>query len=315
MISEPLFSSDLLPLLVMPSEDESNIPLEKLVAPCKETLQARLTQHGAVLFRGFPLHVAADFQACVELFGAKSYSYVGGNSPRTKVLNDVYTSTEYPATEMISLHHEMSYSSNWPARLFFFCEIPAARGGETSLASSREVTQAIPDDIEQKFREKGLQYVRHFRSGMNIGKSWQATYQTEDRDELEDILRSQRCEFTWDSRGNLSVVTRCNAYAPHPRTGKELWFNQAEQWHPSALNPQLRTFFETNNMLAHDCRYGDGEPIADETLTQVRNIINSKKLLFPWQKKDLLVIDNMLMMHGRESYAGARKTLAFLSST
>ena len=56
-------------------------------------------------------------------------------APRTEVANKVFTSTEFAADQPIPLHHEMSYSHNWPSRLYFYCEEPAAEGGTTPLAS------------------------------------------------------------------------------------------------------------------------------------------------------------------------------------
>ncbi|MGO4775322.1 TauD/TfdA family dioxygenase, partial [Lysobacter sp. 2RAB21] len=67
--------------------------------------------------------------------------------------------------------------------------------------------------------------------------------------------------------------------------------------------------------LPHECEYGDGEPIEDDVLIEIRRALNTSKLLFDWQRNDLLMIDNILMMHGRESFKGERKTLAYLSAT
>ena len=61
-------------------------------------------------------------------------SYVGGDSPRTKLSSKIYTSTEYPADQQIVLHNEMSFSNNYPRYLFFYCELPSLQGGETPLA-------------------------------------------------------------------------------------------------------------------------------------------------------------------------------------
>lgn len=56
-----------------------------------------------------------------------------GDSPRTKVGGNLYTSTEYPPEFTISMHNEMSYAHRWPARLVFFCEIAPAGGGATPM--------------------------------------------------------------------------------------------------------------------------------------------------------------------------------------
>lgn len=85
----------------------------------------------------------------------------------------------------------MSYLPQWPRRLFFYSLVPAASGGQTSLASSKDVLRAMPTEIVRKFREKKIRYIRNFYSDIPFGKSWQKTYQTQDRGEVENIAAKQ----------------------------------------------------------------------------------------------------------------------------
>jgi alpha-ketoglutarate-dependent taurine dioxygenase len=279
----------------------------------QDQLRQLMHEHGGLLFRGFDVESAEDFNACVAALDAQAFDYVGGNSPRTRVAGDVYTSTEYPASETISLHNEMSYLPTWPRRLFFFSHTAAATGGQTSLASSTDLLNALPDHVVGTFQDRKLNYVRNFPANMKLGKTWQATYGTEDREEAEQLIRAQGSACTWASNGDLRVTTRCDALTTHPDTGATVWFNQAEQWHPSALHSELRKLFEARNMLVHHCEHGDGSPIDEAQLDIIRSCANRNKLLFGWQKGDVLMIDNILMMHGREPFTGSRKTLAYLS--
>lgn len=314
----PLFSpKEHHPIVITPSGERSHEALGRYLEDNRETLQQQLLRHSGILFRGFDLNSAEDFRACSEWLGARSFDYIGGNSPRTRVSPDVYTSTEYPATEAISLHNEMSYLPQWPSRLFFFSLIPAVSGGQTSLAHSVDVLRAVPDEIVRKLRDKKVKYIRNFQPDIPLGKSWQTTYQTESREEVEGIVASQGSTCEWKSNGALRVSTVCDAFTTHPQTSEEVWFNQAEQWHPSALNPTLRDMFEKmvgKGNLPHECECGDGEPLTDADMTHVRRALNDNKLLFDWQRSDLLMIDNLLMMHGREPFKGERKTLAYLSA-
>ncbi len=315
----PLFStSDHHPVVITPGADASRGALHEYLAASAEDIQTLLARHGGILFRGFGLSSAEDFRDCSERLGAKAFDYTGGNSPRSRVANDVYTSTEHPASEVISLHNEMSYLPNWPRRLFFFSAIPASAGGQTSLASSVDVLRAVPTEITEGLRRKKINYIRNLQSTIPLGKNWQTTYQTKDRSEVESIVAEQGSICEWRSDGTLRVATRCEACTTHPDTGEEVWFNQAEQWHPSALNPAIRGMFEQmvgKGNLPHECEYGDGEQLPEGALAEVRRALDRCKLLFDWQRGDLLMIDNLLMMHGRESFKGERKTLAYLSAT
>ncbi len=281
-------------------------------------MQQLLLKHGAILFRGFELNGAHDFRSFVERLGATPFEYIGGNSPRSRVAVDVYTSTEYPASQVISLHNEMSYLPRWPSRLFFYSVLAAKSGGQTSLANSGDVMRALPVEIVCKLRDKKINYIRNFHSNFPLGKSWQATYQTEDRAEVESTAAEQGSTCEWLPGGMLRVSTCCGALMTHPQSGEEVWFNQAEQWHSSALDPVTREMLEQmvgKGNLPHECEYGDGEPLEENVLAEIRQALDASKLLFDWQHNDLLMVDNILMMHGRESFKGERKTLAYLSAT
>jgi alpha-ketoglutarate-dependent taurine dioxygenase len=306
------------PVVITPDGDSSLQALHDYLGENEDQVQQWLLRHGGILFRGFGLDGAEGFRSSAERLGGRPFDYIGGNSPRSRVSTDVYTSTEYPASEVISLHNEMSYLPNWPRRLFFYSLIPATSGGQTSLANSADVLRAIPEPIRAKLRDKKINYIRNFQTEIPLGKNWQTTYQTQDRAEVESIVAGQGSVCHWGAKDALRVSTRCEAFATHPQTGEEVWFNQAEQWHPTALNPAIRGMFEQAlglGNLPHECEYGDGERIEDDVLIEIRRALNTSKLLFDWQRNDLLMIDNILMMHGRESFKGERKTLAYLSAT
>jgi alpha-ketoglutarate-dependent taurine dioxygenase len=310
--------SDRHPLLITPTADSSCEGLRDYLLTHRAPLHQLLLQHGGILFRGFRVVGPVDFEACAESLGARPYGYVGGNSPRTRVASEVFTSTEYPASEVISLHNEMSYLPTSPRRLFFYSHLPAKSGGQTSLANGLDVRSAMPEEIIAAFRKRGLKYIRNFKPNVPLGKSWQDTYSTTDQAEVAQLVARQGSECTWLPGGTLQVTTRCQALARHPETGQEVWFNQADQWHPSALAPRVRALYEGllgKDQLPHDCRYADDAPIEESVMAKIRQTLNQCKLLFDWKQCDLLVIDNILMMHGRESFTGERKTLAYLSQT
>jgi alpha-ketoglutarate-dependent taurine dioxygenase len=313
-----LFTCARHPIVITAAADASADGLRRVLQLHRDELDSLLQVHGGILFRGFALNGAEDFRACAECLGAQPFDYVGGNTPRTPIAQDVYTSTEYPASEVISMHNEMSYLPRWPRRLFFYSLVPAQKGGQTSLANSRDVLRSIPADIVSRLRAKKVNYIRNFQPAKRLGKSWQATYLTDIREEVEQIIASQGSTHAWLPNGVLRVTTHCEPMLAHPQTGDELWFNQVHQWHPSALPAPIRAMYEDalgTGHLPHDCAYGDGEPLEEEALSEIRRALETNKLLFDWQRHDLLMIDNMLMMHGREPFKGERRTMAYLSAT
>src|SRR6185312_1146952 len=118
---QPLFAAEHHPVAVTPTGERTTGALCDLLEQRREEIAALLIQHGSILFRDFLIEQPADFRACAQSSGARPFEYIGGNSPRTRVTDDVYTSTDFPGRDVIGLHNEMSYLPAWPRRIFFFC--------------------------------------------------------------------------------------------------------------------------------------------------------------------------------------------------
>ena len=44
-----------------------------------------------------------------------------------------------------------------------------------------------------------------------------------------------------------------------------------------------------------------------DVLSHIREAYEQEKIIFKWQKGDIMLLDNVLMAHGREPYKGERK--------
>jgi len=86
----------------------------------QEEVEAKLKDHGAILFRGFPLQTAADFDKFVCAFkGWKDLSYDDSLSfaVRIKRSNRICTTNEGKTGGLV-FHHEQAQSPKWPSNLF-----------------------------------------------------------------------------------------------------------------------------------------------------------------------------------------------------
>src|SRR5215469_5895483 len=115
-----------LPAVLTAGRGES---LEGLLRGLGPSLDAVLTKHGAVLFRGFSLTAQQFREVSAHLLGDSFRPYVGGTSPRKQVDERIYESTRFPRNLTLPLHNEMSYLPDPPRRIAFFCELPAESGG------------------------------------------------------------------------------------------------------------------------------------------------------------------------------------------
>jgi len=283
-----------------------------------ERIDADLLRHGAVLFRGFGIGDQETFQQTLARFACPLMEYVDGNSPRTKLTASVYTSTEYPPGYFISLHNELSYSKRWPARLFFCCVVAPEEGGETPLVDGRALLRELPREIVDQFRARGVRYVRNLHGGRGYGPSWQKTFQTEARTDVEALTGAAGAEAEWLDDGSLRLMQLGVGTARHPVTGEEVWFNQADQFHPSThpeelYRSMLALYKGREALLPQNATFGDGGEIPPAYLTTIRQVTRSNLAAFAWRQGDLLMVDNMLAAHGRNPFRGPRRILVSMT--
>lgn len=296
------------PCVIYPSGDVS---LVEWVAQRHGELADRLPHVGAVLFRGFDVVDAATLEAVIRSFGAELFT-ASGEHPREHVADGVFTPVFFAPDRKLLWHNENSFDRVGPGRIWFCCVRPADHGGATPIVDSRRVLTTLPDEIRDAFAARGVQYRRTFHPG--VGRSWQDIFKTKERDEVAEICRAEGTDFDW--RGDV-LRTRSNrpAVIAHPETGEQCWFTQAQHWHPACLDPETRTSLTAifGADLPRDCRFGDEGPIPDAWMATIMDVYASLECTFPWQRGDVLLLDNVVMAHGRNPYRGERKLLVAMS--
>ena len=309
MINAALIDSQEIPLVIEPDGNNSAIALNDLANAHSEALREKLLLSGAILFRGFQITSLCEFESVVRaISGQNLMDYAGGVSPRFTLSKGVYTSTEYPQDLTLSLHNELSYAKNFPRYLFFCCLVEPASGGETTLGSSREILERIDPEIVELFRRKNVRYDRNLSGDPLDSYSWQRAFETDSRSEVEFKCREIDAKFVWDSDGSIKISQIGPATAIHPETGQEVWFNQAEGFHPSALDlSTYESIISTGGQFRLESFFGDGTTFSSEILENIRQAQLRSTIKHRWQKGDVLMLDNLLTAHGRMPFNGPRK--------
>jgi hypothetical protein len=295
-----------IPWVIRPNTEALN--LASWVTSNRDLVERNVLEHGAVLFRGFALPSVEAFEEVLGALYGSALDYTERSSPRSQVSGKVYTSTDYPPNYRIFLHNEQSYNLVFPLRIAFFCVTPAETGGETPIADCRKVYQRLDPKTRERFLEKGYLYVRNFGGG--LGLSWQETFRTEDKAVVEQYCRNNGIDFEWKEDGRLRTRQLRSAAGRHPRSGDLSWFNHLTFFHVTTLAPDLRDSMLSNHSqedLPNNTYYGDGTPIDPHVLEELRAAYEAETSSFSWEKGDLLLLDNMLVAHGRSAFSGPRK--------
>jgi hypothetical protein len=119
-------------------------------------------------------------------------------------------------------------------------------------------------------------------------------------------------------------------YRDHPLTGERAWFNHLTTFHRGSAAAEYRRIAAFRPSERHrgllalaealdarnrekpaleqsmHCTALDGSEHDDADLEQLRDAIWRHLVVTPWQRGDVLAIDNFAVSHGRLPYAGPR---------
>lgn len=325
MITQDFITTEKLPLVVEP--ENKNLSFNDFLALLEEngdSFREQLLTTGAILFRGFPVNSAHDFEDVVKALKIGDYlNYIGGDSPRVKVTDYVYTSTEAPPSIMIPLHNEMSFVEKYPTHISFYCDTPPSENGETPIADARKIYNDIDPEVRERFTEKGLKYYSRYHHKSKwidlmtkkSHKSWTTSFETDSKEEVERLCHDCNYDFSWNRNNWIEIVQKRPGVMAHPKTGEMTWFNQC---HLFDFNPRyvgtfnyyaMKLFYFRRHTKIHDVEFGDGSPIPREDIYHILDVLSKNTIRFPWRKGDVLVLDNVLTMHARESFTDRRRRI------
>jgi hypothetical protein len=296
------------PLVIMPANKK--VKLVNWIRHNKSQFEKDLIWHGAILFRGFDIRTAQDFNEFMRCFDTEPLPYMFRSSPRKELdrsIKNIYLSTTYPNDQHINMHNESSYSRVWGRKIVFCCLKPALTGGETPIADSRRVLSGISGDLVKKFRVNGVKYRRNLLP--DLGMPWQEIFQTEDRRVMEETCRKYSIDSTFYSDDHVVLEWWKPAVYAHPVSHEETWFNHVLFFNKYSRYEELG-FSPDDHLpeeyLSSETFFGDGSPITYDEYLEIKRSYDKNRVAFPYEQGDILFLDNMLAAHGRNPYRGER---------
>ena len=302
------------PLALTPTPgatDRSFPTLVKHVHQEREYILNLCKIHGAVLLRGFTEDSAEEFALEAEALNLVKYPYVGGAAPRTDVVRDVvFTTNESPPSEPIPFHHEIAQVPDPPSYIMFYCDVEPFKGGETPIIRSDQVAefffQTYPE-FAAEVEEKGVKYIRVMPkeddNSSAIGRSWKSTFQCTTKEEAETAMKKIGTTWEWLENGDLRTISAAvPAIRTDRRSGRKMFFN--------SMVAAYTGWIDSRNDPTKSIVLGDDTAVNGEALLKVAEFQRDNRVCFQWKKGDIIVIDNFVTMHSRNTFERPRRILA-----
>jgi alpha-ketoglutarate-dependent taurine dioxygenase len=289
------------------------------VAARQDEIGRAMLERGAVVLERTPIAAPAELGRVLGVLD-EPLDYHGGIQARRR-FGQVYESTPFPPEAHLLAHNEMPYRDRWPAWIGFACLVAAEVGGETTVADGRVIWERLSAGTRAAFTNRRLLYRDTFPASVRPGSlvvPWAQAFGSDDRGEVEAACRAAGLTAEW--RGGALITSSVRpATAIHPRTGEIAWFNQVLQRNHGlvAKDPAVRRAFEWRRRELPDsfaCSWEDGEPIGVEIVREIGEVVESVEVGWRWRRGDVLLVDNVLAVHGRRPYVGRREVVCGFTS-
>src|SRR5215469_12116019 len=309
-----LFNVDLQPGKPPVLQAEASGDAARWATEHRNALCALVAEHGSLLVRGLGLRDAAVTEAVFRQLGSLTAEREAF-APRRRYAEGVYSASKWPPNEHMCMHHELSYTLEPPGLMLFACLVAPTSGGETPVADSPTVLNALPADLVERCERVGWLLIRNYNN--DIGASVAEAFGTDDRGAVESYCRANAIAFEWQPNGGLRTWQRRSAIVRHPLTGQRCWFNQIaflNEW--TMDDPELREYLLDlygEEGLPFNTRFGNGDPVGADVVQLLDKVYGENTVREPWQAGDLMLVDNIRTAHGRESFEGPREVLVALA--
>src|SRR5229473_3764898 len=283
------------------------------VAEHRDALRAAVVEHGAVLIRGLGLRDLAEIEVVFRRLGTLM-TETEAFAPRQRYAHGVYSASKWPPNQHMCMHHELSYAVELPSLMLFACLVAPAGGGETPVADSPNVLNALPADLVERFERVGWLLIRNYNN--DIGASVAEAFGADDRRAVESYCRANAIKFEWQPDGGLRTWQRRSAVVRHPLTGQRCWFNQIAFLSEWTIDPELREYLVDEygeDGLPFNTRFGNGDAIDADVVQLINEVYEANTAREPWQAGDLMLVDNVRTAHGRERFEGPREVLVAMA--
>ncbi len=331
-----------LPLVIEPVKEKSFAVLKALLKESAQWFNKQLDTYGAILFRGFEVEGAEQFQKALELLNIEVESvYHFGSAHRVRITEKVFTSSEAPPDVIIAPHNELNMVPVRPGVLAFFCQVQPDLYGETPIINTEKLFYDLSPSLQHKIGNFPQQFVRYVPNHL-----LEMVFEDLSPEEITKLLQEQGFDFNWEEDGSISFECSYIPLFSHPRTSRlcfglsivdclvsREWYRNIGQRYsfkqrlyynllPAKLYKNIQQRATTTATVV------DGSQKRTSTLNayflnkdgQSTNMTEAEAkelgqaewknaVIFQWKQGDILVIDNLQVAHSRLNTKLKRKIL------
>ncbi|MEV8480099.1 TauD/TfdA family dioxygenase [Streptomyces sp. NPDC051173] len=269
---------------------------------------AALHEYGAVYLRGLPVDSVETFGLVRDILIPQRTPYREKATPRSSFGNDIYSSTDLPPSQPIRMHNENSYTLTFPGLLMFACLVAPEEGGATPVADCRRILRSLPSELVERMRTTGWLLTRNYSE--HISLDWRTVFAADSKEQVQEYCAENLISCAWDDMDHLRTTQIRPGIITHPATGQEVWFNHLAFWNSWALDPEIREALVDEfgpDGLPFETGFGDGKRLTRDELEAISTAYTEATVRETWQPGDVMLVDNVLTAHGRDSFRGDRR--------
>jgi len=195
----------------------------------------------------------------------------------------------------------------------------AEKGGETTIANMRAITDALPPAIRAKLEVQGIRNVRNFaaktgsteQNRLMDKRGWDFAFYTDSREEVDAICARRHMRPHWHEDGSLTVFNQEQAFVTHPTTGERIYRGGLHLEHfygGSYDNTGAAAALRATQQFPSGAFLGDGSTLNAAEDAELCAVVDRFTYQWPWHNGDVMILDNLLTGHGRNPFEGTRAT-------
>ena len=272
-------------------------------------LHGKLTQHGAVVLRGFSTlrpesvgRIAAAFRTSREFDASRAVPAL------TKSNESVHVEYGLLNGAGQTVHNVYSDCPIFPGIriLSTVDELPDKDPIEISIANTASVYTQLPPTLVAEFNERGIMYRRRYRDANRdsaahaplTSMTWQQVLKVSNKREAEKRCLENGLSFRWKRDSSIELWNCATATITHATTAMPLWFNQVHLYDayrktvPSYSALLTKIFGRTQPRACLDVNFSDGTEISESDLALIAQAHQNATMSFALQPGDVLIVDN-----------------------